>query len=149
MWPSGLYRIIAIAAAALQQQAGGPLTWEQIVLAATAVGGVLGTIGGLMVKGVVRFGYQVDGEQKLMQTQIDDLKKQVADERAEGEKRLAEYVAQSNQRLADTNTDWRGRYNELGQDRDFWRQNAMKPIEAVERLTDVVEALKRGLEHDG
>lgn len=149
MWPSGIYVILTGIGLALQQQAGGPLTWEQIVLAATAVGGVLGTIGGLMVKGVVRFGYQVDGEQKLMQTQIDDLKKQVADERAEGEKRLAEYVAQSNQRLADTNTEWRGRYNELGQDRDFWRQNAMKPIEAVERLTDVVEALKRGLEHDG
>jgi hypothetical protein len=144
VWPSGLYILIRL----VQQQTGGPLSWEQIVLVVGAAAGVLGSLGGLLVKGVVRFGYQVENEHKLLNDQIEDLRKQLTDQRAEGDKRYVEMVAQSNQRLVDTITEWRARYAELGQDRDFWRQNALKPVEAVERLTDVVEALKKGLEHD-
>jgi hypothetical protein len=145
VWPSNLYILTSVV---LEQQSPAlPVSWEQI-----GVITILITIGGLLMAGKLRLGISVDKETAISDARLAEQRtsyeKQLADLRADSEKRYAELVAQSNQRLADNITEWRARYAELGQDRDFWRQNALKPVEAVERLTDVVEALKKGLEHD-
>jgi hypothetical protein len=145
VWPSGLYILTGVV---LEQQSPAlPVSWEQI-----GVITILITIGGLLMAGKLRLGISVDKETAISDARLAEQRtsyeKQLADLRADSDKRYAELVVQSNQRLADNITEWRARYAELGQDRDFWRQNALKPVEAVERLTDVVEALKKGLEHD-
>jgi hypothetical protein len=146
VWSSRL--TLNLIAVVLQQQTPNlPVSWEQI-----GVITVLITIGGLLMAGKLRLGISVDKETAISDARLAEQRasyeKQLTDLRADSDKRYSELVAQSNQRLADTITEWRARYAELGQDRDFWRQNALKPVEAVERLTDVVEALKKGLEHD-
>jgi hypothetical protein len=147
VWPSRLF--LSLIAVVLQEQTPVVPTigWEQI-----GVIGILITIGGLLMAGKLRLGISVDKETAISDARLAEQRasyeKQLTDLRADSDKRYSELVAQSNQRLADTITEWRARYAELGQDRDFWRQNALKPVEAVERLTDVVEALKKGLEHD-
>jgi hypothetical protein len=131
VWPSGLYILTAVV---LQQQSPAlPVSWEQIGghhdpdhhrRAADGRQAPARHLGG-----------QGDGDQRCAAGRAARIyEKQLADLRADSDKRYAEMVAQSNQRLVDNITEWRARYAELGQDRDFWRQNALKPVEAVETI---------------